>query len=353
MSREAVAKVLELLCASRAVVYHRLDGKPELSEERELLDRAHDLLLLEEGLRRYQDTLLGGDSGAAVPECEKESDAGSAACVDYGEWEHVGELSRLVRGGILTDVRGREIFVPEAVIRGEGIEHGDLVGARESGVNDRGGAVYYFQVLERRGGRACSRESFVSPLAQHGGEWGAYNEEEETFITVPLQDVDNLKLNEGDLVEIAYTAGDLSTARVAWYFDPEDELFAPPPQRRPQPRKEKRERATGDDAGGEESLPLDGVRVLVVGADAYKESFKRLFERMGASFTWESGFMVGRFLESKVNRADIVVIVTEAMKHKMPDVEAICERYGRPYVYSPSRGATGAVREVLHRLRQE
>lgn len=355
MPREAVAKIIKLLREARAGVYRRLfEEGPGNQDERDLVDRAHDLLLLEEGLRKYENDLAGvtdgtvrgpGRTGAAPPS--------QPLPAETGEWDHVGEFTRLVRGGILNESRGgREIFVPEAVVRAEGIEHGDLIGARDQGVNERGAPIYYFQVLERRGlGDTSGRASFVAPLERHGDAWGAYNEEEETFVTVPPQDVAGLDLTEGDLVEIAYEAGDLSTARVAWRYDP-GEAFLDVPERRSPPRREKKERPAREAVSGDR-LPLDGVNVLVVGADAYKESFKRMFERLGASFTWESGFMVGRFLEGKVKRADIVVIVTEAMKHKMPDVEDICERYGRPYVYAPSRGATGAVREVLRKLEEE
>ncbi|MDI6710393.1 MAG: DUF2325 domain-containing protein [Bacillota bacterium] len=355
MPREAVARVIGLLRAAREGLYRRLhEERPGPEEERELVDRAHDLLLLEEGLRRYEDDLVAAADGAGPGQGGTGADAPPPLPpAEAEEWDHVGEFTRLVRGGILNESRsGREIFVPEAVVRAEGIEHGDLIGARDRGVNERGAPVYYFQVLERRGlADTSGRASFVAPLEQHGGAWGAYSEEEETFVTVPPQDVTSLDLAEGDLVEIAYEAGDFSTARVAWRYDP-GEAFLDVREPRTAPRRDKRERPAKE-AAADDRLPLDGVNVLVVGADAYKESFKRMFERLGASFTWESGFMVGRFLEGKVKRADIVVIVTEAMKHKMPDVENICERYGRPYVYAPSRGATGAVREVLRKLEKD
>ncbi|MEW6726512.1 DUF2325 domain-containing protein [Desulforudis sp. 1088] len=334
MSEGALKTTMALLAKARKRIYAELRDDLPVERQRELLDQAHDLLLAEEILNRCAPELTGDTTFAP-----KSSDA------DKGEWDHVGEFTRLVRGGVINEGKaGREIFVPESVVRAEGIEHGDIVGARDKGSNEKGTPQYFFQVLERRGlGHASGRTGFVAVLEMRGGVWGAYNEDEEMFISVPDNDIQAFDLEEGDLVEIAYEKGHPAKARVAWKYDA-SEAFIELHER--QRVKKKRERAKDEP----DALLLDGKRVLVVGADAYKESFKRLFERLGAEFSWESGFMVGRFLESKVNRADIVVIVTEAMKHKMPDVEDVCKRLGRPYVYAPSRGATGAVREVLRKL---
>ncbi len=334
MSENALKTIVTLLGRARKRIYGELRDNLPLERQRELVDQAHDLLLAEEILSRYAQDLTADASFTTRP-----PDPGK------GEWDHVGEFTRLVRGGVINESKaGREIFVPEAVVRAEGIEHGDIVGARDKGSNEKGTPQYFFQVLERRGlGPTSGRISFVAALEMRGGVWGAYNEDEEMFISVPDNDIQTLELEEGDLVEIAYEKGNPAKARVAWKYDAE-EVYNELRER--QRVKKKRER-TKDEP---DALLLDGKRVLVVGADAYKESFKRLFERLGAEFSWESGFMVGKFLESKVNRADIVVIVTEAMKHKMPDVEDVCKRLGKPYVYAPSRGATGAVREVLRKL---
>ena len=176
----------------------------------------------------------------------------------------------------------------------------------------------------------------------HGGEWFVYSEEEESLITLKPREVRELRLEEGDLVEVAYPAGDMASARVAWKFDPEEMLFdegvrGPAPKK--QPGKERAVQDVGDPV-------LSGKAVLVVGGDLYREAFKQNFERRGAEFMWESGFQggQGRGIESKVRSADVVVMVTEMMSHRLPNVEAMCRRHRKPYVYAPSKGSTGAVR---------
>lgn len=354
MSREASRQVVERLRRARRELYRKLAEQVGTPEERTLVNRAADLLLAEEILQENEDRLDDADSTGRTGDKSDPALQGVPApdwksLYAAGNWDVVGEFSRLPRGGVVQDHRtGREVFMPEAAVRAEGVEHGDFVGAQEKGVTDRGGALYFFRVLQRRGlGHTSERVCLVAPLEHKGGCWGVYSEDEESFITVPDGDVMSLGLDEGDLVEVAYLAGDPSSAKLAWRYDPDDPFLEIRELRKVPKRDKKREGFPSQEA---EPQDLLGKTVLVVGADSYKESFKRVFERRGATFSWESGFMVGKLLEGKVRRADIVVIVTEAMKHKMPDVEAICERLGRPYVYAPSRGASGALREVLERL---
>lgn len=348
MKRNDYRSVIEDLRAARVRIYRDLAEAVGRSGERELVGRVSDLLLAEEILLEQAGDQDGEEADPGVSQTAQAEDGlpEYAAWEQSGDWEHIGEFRRLPRGGVLVDYRsGKEVFVPEGVIRNEAVEHGDILGARIKGSSDPQHPIYYFEVLDRRGrGQESDRLSFVAPLEFRGGEWGAWCEEEEIFVTVPDTDVSSLSLTEGDLVEVGYRVGEPASARVAWKYDPDDAFVQLRTSRRETRRARDRDEATA------EPQVLAGTTVLVVGADAYKETFKRVFERRGAKFTWESGFMVGKFLESKVRRADIVVIVTEAMKHKMPDVEAVCERHGKPYVYAPSRGASGALREVLKLL---
>ncbi|MBE0466794.1 MAG: DUF2325 domain-containing protein [Candidatus Desulforudis sp.] len=354
MSREVSRQVVARLREIRRELYRQLAEQVGTPGERALANRANDLILAEEILlenERDVDDPPGivktGGNPLTIPSVQPAPDW--EALNVSGDWEIVGEFFRLPRGGVVRDHgSGHEVFVPEAAVRGESMDHGDVVGARSKGVSDRSSPLYFFQVLRRRNlGDTSGRVCLIAPLEFRSGNWGVYGDEEELFITVPDGDVSSLGLDEGDLVEVAYESGDPSSARVAWKYDADDPFL----EIRELRKESKRNKKGKEGLQEEEPQDLLGKSVLVVGADSYKESFKRVFERRGATFSWESGLMIGKFLEGKVRRADIVVIVTEAMKHKMPDVEAVCERYGRPYVYAPSRGASGALREVLDKFR--
>ncbi|MDP3051547.1 MAG: DUF2325 domain-containing protein [Eubacteriales bacterium] len=352
MQKQAYKTVLEDLRRARVNLYRELARSVGEPAERELARKVSDLLLAEEILSEQISGEQADDTENDEPSSPTAEPDGEN--IDYAlwerddRWERLGEFRRLPRGGVLVDHRtGKETFVPEGVVRNEAVEHGDVLGAFLKGANDRGGEIYYFEVLARRGrAEQSSRLSFVAPLESRSGEWGAFSDEDEIYVTVPDADIANLNLVEGDLVEIGYESGDPSSAKIAWKYDPGD-TFLQLRALRKEPKKERRDKDAAEQA---DSQVLEGKNILVVGADAYKETFKRVFERRGAKYSWESGFMVGKFLEAKVRRADIVVIVTEAMKHKMPDVEGVCERIGKPYVYAPSRGASGALREVLKLL---
>ena len=253
-----------------------------------------------------------------------------------------GEFTRLPKGGtIYNPGAGDDVFIPEIWVRNLGIEHRDVISAVPLGVF-QGSPLYEFTVVERCGlGDTARREAVIGPVYRHGGDWFVYSEEEGTVITVNPKDVKTLNLKEGDLVEVAYPRGELSSARVAWKFDDSSYLDV----RRESPRRGK-EKKTGQMVEVGDPI-LAGKVVLVIGGDLYKEAFRRNFTRRGAEFLWETGFQggEGKNIESKIKRSSVIVIVTEMMSHRIPDVEAMCKKHGIPYVYSPSKGSTGAVRE--------
>lgn len=321
MPDKAYDKVLLLLQETKAGNYN---GYPELARLHETMSRCRDA---------FMEAVARGKSPqppAAPMEPEDDED------------RVLGPLRRLPKGGVIASGDGQEIFVPEVWVRRLGMEHGDLVSAVPLGLLDRS-QLYEFTVEERQGqGEAEDRVSVIGPVSFHGGEWFVYSEEEESLITLKPKEVRELRLEEGDLVEVAYPAGDMAAARVAWKFDPAEIMYeeagkgAGP---RKKPGKERVVQDVGDPV-------LSGKSVLVVGGDLYREAFKQNFERRGARFTWESGFQggQGRNIESKVRSADAVVMVTEMMSHRLPNVEAMCRRHRKPYVYAPSKGSTGAVR---------
>ena len=258
---------------------------------------------------------------------------------------HYGSFTRLPRGGAIRAESGEEIFVPEVWVRRLGLEEGDILSAVLLGcLGDSD--LYEFTVEDRRGkGNSGERVSVVGPVLFHGGQWMIYSEDE-GLLTLRVGEARAMRLREGDLVEVAYLRGDPSGARIAWKYEETD---LPEQESAPGRHKtENRERVMLDVA----DPILSDRTVLVVGADLYKEAFKKMFERRGAGFLWESGFQggPGKTVESKVRRADVVVIVTEMMSHRMPAVEVMCLKNRKPFVYAPSKGASGAVRQCQEAL---
>ncbi|SHK01027.1 DUF2325 domain-containing protein [Desulforamulus aeronauticus] len=256
----------------------------------------------------------------------------------------LGPFSRIAKGGIIIG-EDSEVFVPEIWVRRLGIEHGDWMAADPLGILDES-MLYEFTVMERRNQKIPSkRMAVIAALLYHAGEWMVYNPEEETTITLNSREVTALRLREGRLVEVAYMQGEIDKARIAWVFEEQtlDQVTGNKAKQRIQKTKPLIDVA---------DPLLEGRKILVVGADLYKDSFQRMFERRGAIFSWESGFQggTGRNIESKVRNSDVVVIVTEMMSHRLPDVEVMCKRHRKPFVYAPSKGSTGAIREVQQKL---
>lgn len=260
-----------------------------------------------------------------------------------------GVFTRLPRGGTVGTGEEEDVFVPEIWVRRLGLNSGDILSAVPLG--KMGDSVIYEFSVEERIEKASSPErvSVVGPIIYHGGDWMVYSEEEGELIGLRSGEVRAMRLKEGDLVEVAYMQGDLASARVAWKYE-ETDLPARGGDVRRKPRAEDGERRL------DVADPFLADRtVFVVGADIYKESFKKMFERRGARFLWESGFQggPGKTVESKVRQADVVVIVTEMMSHRMPAVEGMCGRYRKPFVYAPSKGSTGAIRQCQKALAEK
>jgi len=260
----------------------------------------------------------------------------------------LGELRRLPKGGVIAGAGGNEIFVPEVWVRNLGMEHGDIISAVPLGMIGQS-PLFEFTVEERRGlEHESGRVSVIGPVTYHGGEWFVYSEEEEELITLKPKEVHNLGLYEGDLVEVAYPAGDISAARVAWKFDPDDPYLDDPA-----PGSGNRRRPVKKQPAGDVADPvLGGKTVLVVGGDLYKDAYRRNFERRGAKLLWETGFQggQGKNIESKVRSADVAVLVTDMASHRLPDLESMCKRHRKPFVYASSRGSTGVVRSSQQAL---
>lgn len=258
------------------------------------------------------------------------------------EGKVAGVLRRLPKGGVIESKDHEDIFVPEVWVRNLGMEHGDIVSAVPLGYWDRS-QLFEFAVEERRGlGETSDRVSVLGPVSFHSGEWFVYSEEEEGLISLKPREVRELRLEEGDLVEVAYPAGNMSAARVAWKYNPGELVPGDKGSGVGRKRTPVKDHTVQDIA----DPILAGKSVLVVGGDLYREAFRQNFERRGAKFNWESGFQggVGKNIESKVRSADVVVMVTEMMSHRLPNVEAMCRRHRKPHVYAPSKGSTGAVR---------
>ncbi|MCG8403500.1 MAG: DUF2325 domain-containing protein [Firmicutes bacterium] len=306
-----------------------------LAEKKTYTAGADGLAGLHEVMLKYRDSFM-----AEVARRQTGEAANSLAEED--EERVAGELRRLPKGGVIATQDGAEVFVPEVWVRNLGMEHGDLVSAVPLGMIGQS-PLFEFTVEERRGlGNESDRVGIIGPVVYHGGQWSIYSEEEEELISLNPREIRNLSIGEGDLVEVAYPAGDISAARVAWKFDHDDPYLADiSPGKRP-PQRSAEKRPVGDVA----DPLLAGKTVLVVGGDLYKEAYKQNFERRGAKFQWETGFQggQGKGIESKVRSADAVVLVTEMMSHRLPDVESMCKRHRKPFIYAPSRGATGAVR---------
>ena len=95
--------------------------------------------------------------------------------------------------------------------------------------------------------------------------------------------------------------------------------------------------------------PLAGKKVLVVGGDSFKAGYRAIVESLGAEFEFQGAGRDMTMVKSRVRGADIVVLVTEYLSHKVSGVVTdTMKGDGREAAlcYAGSKGR-GAILEAL------
>jgi bifunctional DNA-binding transcriptional regulator/antitoxin component of YhaV-PrlF toxin-antitoxin module len=95
--------------------------------------------------------------------------------------------------------------------------------------------------------------------------------------------------------------------------------------------------------------PLVGKKVLVVGGDSFKAGYRAIVENLGAEFEFQGAGRDMTMVKSRARAADIVVLVTEYLSHKVSGVVTdTMKADGREVAlcYAGSKGR-GAILEAL------
>lgn len=84
----------------------------------------------------------------------------------------------------------------------------------------------------------------------------------------------------------------------------------------------------------QESISLEGVKVLVVGGDNYKERYIAELEKKGATVDWHSGFEYVSSLPRKIMSNSLVLLLTSHISHTMTNMaKKAARKYSKKTLY--------------------
>lgn len=92
---------------------------------------------------------------------------------------------------------------------------------------------------------------------------------------------------------------------------------------------------------------LSGVKILVLGGDGVKNSYIRELQQMGGEVEWHTGFNEMHAIPHKVGRADVVLVLTAHMSHKVYYVlKTAAKAYHKQPLYYSGLSIKGAAMAV-------
>lgn len=221
-------------------------------------------------------------------------------------------LERQLRGGFIKELNA---YVPEGAIRSIGAEDGDYVYAKH-----KGSGHFYYELAEKGSPINTERKEvqfgiveqsgdlfMVSRSLMNGGQNTKINGVLHTFL-LSREDVLELKLEDGDVVDLAFYENKPSTVRVVWKHDTDEKGYQAP----------LKSGYYKDSNGTKEKFVdplLENKNVLVLGLEPRKAEYKQAIEQHGGTFDWVEGTEGEERLERKIAKADVVIILIKYIRH--------------------------------------
>lgn len=337
----------------------------ELDIKKELLDKHFDVIKSLRELHTFKEqnnvviceTTLNEEEGEVESQINKESDdeplkneeVEIEESIKMVNSRQVYQFERKIVGGFIDEL---DTFVPEAVIRRLGVEHGDLLYAKPIESDDPYQRHFHFEIAQKGDriepyDRVQVNHCLVKKEAGYlvvdkSEETGEYIRYDEGLYTVVLNEYDVQKhlIKEGSLVDIAYPLGKPHLAKVIWIHKVEEVPFAETKTVTGK-KKEKTEKEDKDTI----EKTLSGRTVLLIGNEPKKNLYKMAVEQRGGTFLWADAKEKLNRLEPLVRKSNLVVFLLSVSGHTgMEHIKQMCKDYGIPFETTWSKGQTSFIR---------
>lgn len=267
---------------------------------------------------------------------------------------------RNIKAGALPEIKA---YVPESVIRDLGLENNCYVYAEPIGEEGKyhyelakkseephcpGRIQLDYCLVEKEAGMLTVSNSYTSGPIR-------YNEAPHTII-LKEYDINDFKLEEGDVIDIAYPVGRPDDARVIWLHKNMGEEMNGEEKNTNSTKitKTKRKNTTSSDEKEVVEQTLADKSILIVGNETQKTKYKQMIEDRGGVFLWADGDERIERLETLVKKSDAVFFLTRASGHvTMDKTKFYCKQYNKPFTAVGELGQNAILNEILNSLDQK
>lgn len=262
-------------------------------------------------------------------------------------------LERKLKGAYL---QGTDIKVSESIIRHEGFKHGDLISYEL--IN---GKLVFTRISESLRGDAPNRKQIDYALVEQDGHMLVIRKEYKSNSDIKIDDVpftfrvsdkdiQDLRLEPGDIVDLAYYENrPEATSRVIWKHNIEEVNREAKCEAVAKKIKKEPKVVVND------FVPLlEGIHVLVVGAEMKKRDYQEKIELHQGIYDWIDGNEEINRIKSKVKRADLVIFIKRFINHPRGNkIKNMCKQYEVPFSQFIDNFSPDKIVEEAVKLRRE
>lgn len=275
----------------------------------------------------------------------------SEVVLEEREQSDIYTLKRALFGGYgYKESSTEEVFVPEQVIRNEGLEHGDKFKYIKDGIVQ--GRDYFKKSYEEPKDISLEPNNILSyeyayvefddALNQHVIKSYLENGEKQFTATclIHYDDILKFKLKEGDVVSVARNQNK-SIFRVRWKYN-SDDILPMVTAKKPTFYKNKDDFSKNT----EEDNSFEGLNVGVVGTDTFINKYVEEVESRGG-YIHHTNSDIKSYITQIVNNSDVIVIPIKQTSHaKAEAAKEAAKRSDKPFVILNTNGRTNFVNQI-------
>lgn len=250
---------------------------------------------------------------------------------------NVYPFERKLKGGILKET---DIYIPESLVRKLGLSEGDLIKPKQ--LSNQPGK-FYFELVQKSDKKTNSAVGLVRygkvekkdglMLVSETTTEGIIKINESPYeFLLREEDIETYDLEEGDIVDIAYSIENISVSKVNWKYDLSSSEYEPPKPSSYYKEKQKIENEISSNL-------LKDKNILVVGCKFKKEEHKSTIESHGGTMKWIEGNEDSDRIEAEVKKSDCVILLTLHQSHRSSKlIVKLAKQWGVPFKDLKSTG---------------
>lgn len=278
------------------------------------------------------------------------------ASQEVSESRPMYRVERKLRGAYVADING---FIPESVVRSEGIEHGDYVYAEPIGTNSSG-CNYFSYVLAKKSDTEIAddrveylycpveKDAYMYVVTKSSATGEKIRVDEMPF-TVKIDDADleRFDIKEGDVIDIAFYKDNPMGAKVIWKHDVQD-LH---PEYLDKPEHRKKPKSSTQKPQEKVEQVFEGKTICIVGDKPNEASYRTLIEERGGELLHVEPKWNPSRIETFIKKADVVIGLYDVSSHiGLEKAKEFCKLYNVPFDMISGRGKSKVIQTAMDLL---